>query len=234
MDPYSYGIPIIYFQVTNQRTNEQWYQYYYESYHNPILVGPTSYNAGDEFEIIADWNWAGSPTRDFTVGLYALLDNNTWILNEEGYANQMNMDGSEPSGFYWSDWRTDVTHSHPNDPLREWYWYEDSDSEDQWYDSSDEYYCYDEQYEYYYTCTEEEFINEYWANEDHDDDEEFDTYTWYECYDEATGTTYYCDRDAYMDQIEITCLQDIWLASETISHFWILFFKHPWTIFFWF
>jgi hypothetical protein len=33
----------------------------------------------------------------------------------------MNMDGSEPSGFYWSDWRTGVTHDHPNQPLREFY-----------------------------------------------------------------------------------------------------------------
>lgn len=52
---------------------------------------------------------------------YGLLDDNTWILNNDGYANQMNMDGSEPSGFYWSDWRNGVTHSHPNQPLREFY-----------------------------------------------------------------------------------------------------------------
>jgi hypothetical protein len=44
----------------------------------------------------------------------------------------MNMDGSEPSGFLWSDWRTGVTHPHPNDPLREFYFSNDTD--EQWYD----------------------------------------------------------------------------------------------------
>lgn len=51
MDPDSVGIPLTYIYVTNMRTNENWYQYYYEVYHNPIIVGPDSYEAGDEFLI---------------------------------------------------------------------------------------------------------------------------------------------------------------------------------------
>lgn len=120
-EPGQFGMPLVYIQVTNRRTGEQWYQYYYESYHNPILVGPQSYQVGDTFEIGIYWQWGGSTTRDFTVKVYGLLDGNTWVLNSDGYANQMNMDGSEPSGFYVSDWRTGVTHPHPNQPLREFY-----------------------------------------------------------------------------------------------------------------
>ena len=35
--------------------NEQWYQYYYEAYHNPIIVGPDSYSVGDQFRISIYW-----------------------------------------------------------------------------------------------------------------------------------------------------------------------------------
>ena len=79
--------------------------------------------------IYVDWAWEGSPTRDFTVMLYAKLDGNTWLTNFDGLANQMNMDGAEPSGFYWSDWRTGTTYSHPNEPLLGWIFNEDADSE---------------------------------------------------------------------------------------------------------
>lgn len=71
----------------------------------------------------------------------------------------MNMDGSEPSGFTWSDWRTGVTHSHPNDPLREFYF---SGGDEQWYDEilnaeEEEYWCYEPTYDYYYACTATEW-----------------------------------------------------------------------------
>jgi hypothetical protein len=48
--------------------------------------------------------------------------------------------------------------------LRGWYWLKNS--EDQWYDPSEDYYCYDEAFEYYYTCTEEEFMELYWEEEE--------------------------------------------------------------------
>ena len=43
----SAGVPLTYFVVKNQNTGEQWYQFYYEVYHNPIIVGPDSFTAGD-------------------------------------------------------------------------------------------------------------------------------------------------------------------------------------------
>ena len=39
----SYGMSTIYFSVTNDRTGEGWYKYYYEQFHNPMLIGPSSY-----------------------------------------------------------------------------------------------------------------------------------------------------------------------------------------------
>jgi hypothetical protein len=45
--PESMDYPYIYFEVTNIRTNEIWYQREYEYYHNPIIIGPDSYSAGD-------------------------------------------------------------------------------------------------------------------------------------------------------------------------------------------
>ena len=95
--------------------------------------------------------------------VYGLLDGNTWILNQDGYANQMNMDGSEPSGFYWSDWRNGVTHDHPNQPLREFYF---SGGDEQWYDNANQeeeesFWCYDQDMEYYYECSEGEFEDNY-------------------------------------------------------------------------
>lgn len=37
------GINAIYFDVTNLRTNENWFMYYYEQFHQPMLIGPSSY-----------------------------------------------------------------------------------------------------------------------------------------------------------------------------------------------
>ena len=61
--------------------------------------------------------------------LYGLINSSTFITNVDGYANQMNMDGAEPSGFYWSEWRNGVSYEHPNDALRGWYFEDDDESE---------------------------------------------------------------------------------------------------------
>lgn len=94
----------------------------------------------------------------------------------------MNMDGSEPSGFYWSDWRTGVTHSHPNDPLREFYF---SGGDEQWYDNAndDEYWCYDDSSATYYECSESEFNNMYGG----DPANYLDDHEWYHCVDQRSG-----------------------------------------------
>lgn len=178
--------------------------------------------------------------------LYAKLDGNTWIKNDAGYANQMNMDGAEPSGFYWSDWRSGTTYDHPNDPLLGWITNENADSEYQWFETDaetittdDDYYCYSESTNYYYYCTEEEFMDLYYTEEDDSswwggEEEEFEDVEWYECWDSYTDTYYTCDRDAYLNTLEINCLRDIWLSSDHIGDFWRLFFENPWTMFVWF
>lgn len=148
----------------------------------------------------------------------------------------MNTDGSTPSGFFTSEWRSGVTHDHPNDPLRDFFWEENTDSEYQWYATDEEdvdvsgYLCWNEESEIYFGCTEDEFMEEYWTNWEGDSDE----YEWYECYDEDTDEWFYCDREAYMDTLEVTCLRDVFLASEDIPQFFQLLAKNPWTIFVWF
>lgn len=37
------AISTIYFSVRNDRTGESWYKYYYEQFHDPMLLGPDSY-----------------------------------------------------------------------------------------------------------------------------------------------------------------------------------------------
>lgn len=87
-NPSSLGFPTIYFSVTNDRTGERWYKYYYEQYHNPMLIGPSSYKAGDNFSITVSNDWYGSPARDYTVMLYSKITEDTvWIKNSDGYAN---------------------------------------------------------------------------------------------------------------------------------------------------
>lgn len=113
----------------------------------------------------------------------------------------MNMDGSEPSGFYWSDWRTGVTHEHPNQPLREFYF---SGGDEQWYDveEQEEFWCYDFSYQYYYECTEDEFNNNY-----ADDETNYNSdHEWYQCVDQRSGEQFYCTRWMYIETVPIGCL----------------------------
>jgi hypothetical protein len=53
-DPSANGWPLVYMKVTNMRSNEMSYKYYYEYYHNPLLISPTTYNKGDTFRIYID------------------------------------------------------------------------------------------------------------------------------------------------------------------------------------
>jgi len=43
MDPNGYDFPITYYKVKNQRTNAYKYKYWFEYYHNPIMIGPSEY-----------------------------------------------------------------------------------------------------------------------------------------------------------------------------------------------
>lgn len=122
-DPSSYGFSTIYFVVVNDRTSERWYKYYYEQYHNPMLIAPSSYIAGDTFTITVSNDWYGTPSRDYTIMLYSKIEEgSSWIKNSDGYANMMHMDGSLPTGFVNSTYSTGVVHAMPNDPLRCFYY----------------------------------------------------------------------------------------------------------------
>jgi hypothetical protein len=53
-----------------------------------MLIGPSSYKAGDNFSITVSNDWYGSPARDYTVMLYSKITEDTvWIKNSDGYAN---------------------------------------------------------------------------------------------------------------------------------------------------
>ena len=110
-DPNDKGLPLVYLKVTNTRTNANSYKYYYEYYHNPLLIDPYSYLPGDTYRIYIDQQWAGSPARDFTVMVYSPIDPaHSWILNEEGYSNMLHMDGTKPTGFIESDYFNGQVH----------------------------------------------------------------------------------------------------------------------------
>ena len=235
-DPNDMNVPFVNLFVTNKNTEQQWAEYFYDSNHKPILVEPSEYSANDEFEITVYWYWSATISRDFTVKLYALLDDNTWITNIDGYANQINMDGSEPSDFLTSEWRNGVTHNHPNDPLRGWIFIEDDYSERQWWDPpvpEPQYYCWDEELDTYSPCFQEEFISLYWDTIN-SGDFDFDDQEQPMCYDYNEERAFYCTRDAFLDLLYVYCLQDIWIASETMLEFLKLVWRHPWALWYWF
>jgi hypothetical protein len=60
----------IYFNIRNTRTGDSWFKYYYEQFHNPVLISPSSYQAGDTFSITVSNDWFGSPSRDYTIMAY--------------------------------------------------------------------------------------------------------------------------------------------------------------------
>jgi hypothetical protein len=116
-----YGYPVLYIDITNQRTNEYWYQYYAEAWNRPVLVSSDKYAAGDTFSIFIMYDFDGAPNRDFTVQMYSKMseDTNVWIKDVNGYANQLHMDGTEPSGFYNSTYRNGKEKPLPNTSVRD-------------------------------------------------------------------------------------------------------------------
>lgn len=116
-----YGYPVLYIDITNQRTNEYWYQYYAEAWNRPVLVSSDKYAAGDTFSIFIMYDFDGAPNRDFTVQMYSKMseDTDVWIKDVNGYANQLHMDGTEPSGFYNSTYRNGKEKPLPNTSVRD-------------------------------------------------------------------------------------------------------------------
>lgn len=116
-----YGYPVLYIDITNSRTGEYWYQYYAEAWNRPVLVGTESYQAGDTLSIYIMYDFDGSPNRDFTVQMYSKMsqDDGVWIYDANGLANQLHMDGTEPSGFWNSTYRNGKEEPLPNESIRD-------------------------------------------------------------------------------------------------------------------
>ena len=250
------GISSIYFNVENRRTGESWYKYYYEQYHDPMLIGPSSYQVGDTFDITVSNDWYGSPSRDYTIMAYlAVPEDSVFITTaDEGYANMMHMDGSKPTGFIESEWSTGVSHPMPNDPLRCFYYADHVGA----FKSCEEYgYTYDPNMDIDDGGDEGNNDDDYWYDDWFDDDW-FDDWcngedwcTDEEEYDESdypctglehdhTAYTYTCSYDMWGELescecvINITCLRDIWVYSTNEEEFWDLLMANMWALFVWF
>ena len=55
------------------------------------------YQANEEFEIIVQFEWIGSPRRDFTVMVYSADGND--VTDDDGDTNMLHADGQTPSEF---------------------------------------------------------------------------------------------------------------------------------------
>ena len=55
------------------------------------------YSANEDFEIIVQFEWIGSPRRDFTVMVYSADGND--VEDDDGDTNMLHADGQTPSEF---------------------------------------------------------------------------------------------------------------------------------------
>lgn len=106
-------LPVVYFQVgygLNFRELE-----YMDYQHQPIMIQNT--DDVTEFEIMVDYNWFGSPRRDFTVKVYALDVSD--IRDEDGDTNMLHTDGQSPSEFNYveDEWPEGRDASEPETPV---------------------------------------------------------------------------------------------------------------------
>ena len=65
--------------------------------HDPYLVKEADYEAGATFRFKVDYRWYGYSAEDFTVKVYSKQD--LEVKDQKGNTNQLNMDGTQPSGF---------------------------------------------------------------------------------------------------------------------------------------
>ena len=63
----------------------------------------TSYAAGDVFKVRVGYTWFNSPSPDYTVKIYS--KQTLEVKDAQGLKNQINMDGSTPSGFTYSTYK---------------------------------------------------------------------------------------------------------------------------------
>lgn len=63
--------PIVYIKVVQNGTNMIGYKYFYNVYHDPILITEANYKAGEELKVEITYQWAGSPIPDYTLKVYS-------------------------------------------------------------------------------------------------------------------------------------------------------------------
>ena len=73
------------------------YKYYMDQKHSYIKVESATAASISEFTIYVKYEFVGSPHPDFTLKVYS--KENLPILDSNGNTNEINMDGSSPSGF---------------------------------------------------------------------------------------------------------------------------------------
>ena len=95
-------LPAVFLEITNERTNQRYSQYYYEFISFPVLVPESEYWAGDRFSISVFKGFPHDhPAQEYTVRVYSKMDiqvQDTW-----GRSSIQHMDGQQPSGFTNSD-----------------------------------------------------------------------------------------------------------------------------------
>lgn len=69
VDGYFGTSPFAYFDVYYGRENP--YSYFWDYAHSPVHIKEGEYRARQKFDIMAKYEWYGSPARDFTVKVYS-------------------------------------------------------------------------------------------------------------------------------------------------------------------
>jgi len=94
----------------------QGYKYYLDQTHKPIIMSSSNHGAGQEYKIYVQYEWLGSPAKDYTLKVYSKYANSQ-IKDTNGNTNMLNMDGSSPSGFKdganYQGWHTDCSRYDP-------------------------------------------------------------------------------------------------------------------------
>jgi hypothetical protein len=73
------------------------YNYYFDQYHKPLMFGPDSHFSGSQYTIFVQYEFLGSPAKDYTLKAYSKYKSK--IYNSQYNTNMIHMDDQSPSGF---------------------------------------------------------------------------------------------------------------------------------------
>lgn len=77
---------------------------YEEQWNEPFMVAEADYAAGDVFTMEIDYQWDFFYAKDYTIKVYS--KQTLEVKDSKGETNMIHMDGKEPSGFTWSNYRS--------------------------------------------------------------------------------------------------------------------------------